>query len=311
MKRSATKALGRILMILLTWCLVESPLHAGGVTWSCAIFQTNLTSTGAPLDETWVFELGAFVTGFTPNSSNTANWTANWRPAQRSFYNTTFRSFGASFEMVNNAAPFGTNQFGYIWAHNCSATNGQWMLVSAPTWKWPLATGVDPPQEWSVLNATNVLLGQANGTGFHMKMAAVNNAPIPTISPTEWKSSRFNATDLADPTVSGWNADPDKDGLSNLLEYVMGRSPAFYNPWSPTPTWHTIGANKYLKLSIPRCAYQQASTTIEVSSNLQSWSSLATDVETLSSNSELLEVRDRTAVLATAKRFIRLKASVP
>ena len=79
----------------------------------------------------------------------------------------------------------------------------------------------------------------------------------------------------------------------------------------PTLSWHTVGANKFLKLSAPRCGYSQATTAIEVSSNLTNWSSAPADVETLTSTSDLLEARDLTAVSASAKRFIRLKISVP
>ena len=40
-----------------------------------------------------------------------------------------------------------------------------------------------------------------------------------------WRSKHFNASQLADPTVSDLNADPDGDGSPNLLEFALGTLP--------------------------------------------------------------------------------------
>jgi hypothetical protein len=40
-----------------------------------------------------------------------------------------------------------------------------------------------------------------------------------------WRSTRFTPAQLADPLVSGDTADPDADGLANLLEYAFGLEP--------------------------------------------------------------------------------------
>lgn len=48
----------------------------------------------------------------------------------------------------------------------------------------------------------------------------------PSASPyTDWQSGFFNPTQLADPAISGDDADSDNDGLDNLLEFVLGGSP--------------------------------------------------------------------------------------
>ena len=38
----------------------------------------------------------------------------------------------------------------------------------------------------------------------------------------QWRAQRFQ---LAEPNVSGPDADPDQDGRSNLLEYALGTDP--------------------------------------------------------------------------------------
>jgi hypothetical protein len=293
--------------------MLRGPAQAGGVDWSSPFFVNNITSTGAVLDDAWVFELGAFVSGFTPTAGNTSSWATNWRPAQRSFYNITTRGIGGSYDVVSNASPFTQAAFGYIWGHNCSVVNGEWILVSSADWRWPAVGGVDVAKSWSMASATNIIVGQTNGSGFFMKTAAVANAAIPTISPAEWQSLRFSLIDQLNPAISGWNADPDGDGMNNLMEYALGRDPmGATRIWAPALSWHTIGANKYLKLSAPRCGYSQATLSMEVSSNLQSWSAAATEVEVLATNLDTLAARDRTAVSGSSlKRFIRLKVSVP
>jgi len=41
----------------------------------------------------------------------------------------------------------------------------------------------------------------------------------------EWQAEVFSAGELADPAISGANADPDGDGNQNLLEYAFGLNP--------------------------------------------------------------------------------------
>ncbi len=48
----------------------------------------------------------------------------------------------------------------------------------------------------------------------------------PVLSDLEtWTASYFTTTEVADLSTSGDDADPDEDGLPNLVEYAMGRSP--------------------------------------------------------------------------------------
>ncbi len=41
----------------------------------------------------------------------------------------------------------------------------------------------------------------------------------------QWRTQHFTFEQLADPTLSGPDADPDQDGRSNLLEYALGTDP--------------------------------------------------------------------------------------
>jgi hypothetical protein len=50
-----------------------------------------------------------------------------------------------------------------------------------------------------------------------------------------WRFARFTPEELADPAISGDSADPDADGLSNLLEYALGAGPGPPTPPPATP----------------------------------------------------------------------------
>ena len=50
-------------------------------------------------------------------------------------------------------------------------------------------------------------------------------ARIRDTSLARWKGARFTHAELADPLISGDSADPDGDGLPNLLEYGLGLDP--------------------------------------------------------------------------------------
>ena len=41
----------------------------------------------------------------------------------------------------------------------------------------------------------------------------------------EWRASRFSGPDAVNPAIGGDLADPDQDGISNLLEYALGGDP--------------------------------------------------------------------------------------
>jgi len=50
-----------------------------------------------------------------------------------------------------------------------------------------------------------------------------------TLAYDAWRAKYFSTSELADPTVSGDNADPDGDGMPNLLEYASGTDPRVPN----------------------------------------------------------------------------------
>ncbi len=134
-----------------------------------------------------------------------------------------------------------------------------------------------------------------------------------------WLTRFFTAAEQADLTVSGNAADPDGDGIPNLLEYALGLSPRSVDTNGlPTVGKTTINGNTYLTLT---CTQVFANTDItympQVSSDLATWNSGANYVATVSAQNnpdalgQTVVVRDLTPLAAAGRRFIRLKVTMP
>ena len=64
-------------------------------------------------------------------------------------------------------------------------------------------------------------LGLENGgTEIHLRFTPGEGSPYEA-----WRENNFSVEDLADDLISGFDADTDSDGLSNLLEYALGGDP--------------------------------------------------------------------------------------
>jgi hypothetical protein len=153
------------------------------------------------------------------------------------------------------------------------------------------------------------------------KASSTNSGNVGRFGPVtfaNWQSPWFSAAESA---FSGINLDPDGDGLSNGLEYALGR-----NPRQPdrgdvfTGTIEMDGASgPFLTLSFRRSlSIQSTSFTPEVTSVLGSpWlsgSGNAVQVDSTVNNgdgSETVKFRDTTPVSGATQRNIRLKVTLP
>ena len=111
-----------------------------------------------------------------------------------------------------------------------------------------------------------------------------------------WKRMQFSDAELADEGIGGDSADPDQDGLSNLLEYTFNG-----DPWQPGQSAAVAarltsqGGTSALIVSYPhnRNATDVA-VTYESTSDFQTWtavSPLATNAVATSSETEQVTVR--------------------
>ena len=59
-------------------------------------------------------------------------------------------------------------------------------------------------------------------------------AALPTESFGDWRQAYFSPAQIADATTGGPDADPDRDGVSNLLEFAFNLDPAYAEPVTMT-----------------------------------------------------------------------------
>jgi hypothetical protein len=125
-----------------------------------------------------------------------------------------------------------------------------------------------------------------------------------------WKAARFTAIELADPAVSGDLADPDGDGIPNLMEYALGLEPR--QPDQTGLPFAKIMDDYFTLTYNRRKGATDLSLVVEVSDDLLIWRTGAPYVEELQivdgEEAEMVTVRSRLPVSQTTQRFMRLRA---
>ncbi|HUF62040.1 MAG TPA: lamin tail domain-containing protein [Verrucomicrobiales bacterium] len=126
----------------------------------------------------------------------------------------------------------------------------------------------------------------------------------------EWAASIFTPEQLADPAISGSEADPDEDGLINLLEYVLGGMPL---AGSDSPV-AMVRTSEGIDLRIrQRSGPGVPAITWEESGDLKDWEALPGDrlqeVERSSLGSGLFEISYRLDLDGDAQQYLRVRVT--
>ncbi len=136
---------------------------------------------------------------------------------------------------------------------------------------------------------------------------------------SNWRSAHFTAPELGDPSVSGNLADPDGDGLNNLLEYALKLDPKQRDV--PSPLALTVVEENGQSYHAYRFRRRVPDLGItyqpQIATNLANWSSSAADLVpfgTPSSNGDGTETviyRSTTPNSTADREFFRLRVVVP
>lgn len=295
-------------LLLMTGALMLRSF-ATDIVWDITIGRNHLTSTGAALPGSFVFELGAFDAGFTPTAANAADWATKWRAASRAAYDPVTRYFSGSHNFTTNTAPFFPGAQGYMWG----ISGREWVLIKRSNWLWPVGNPVGgPPTTWSADGAVTAVVGSvvSPGANFYYQTAAVSGALPPALPWSEWQKLYFTPAQLADLAVSGPDADPDGDGQKNVMEYAAAtwpvraasvRLPGVDLLLIPTP------AGSHVALRFRSDLRAQLVVTGGRSSGLQTWDYAPAATVVVSSSAGEIVIRDADPLGAVSKRFLRLR----
>lgn len=283
------------------WGLVTAlSLRAETISWFCQAGTTNLASSGAPMDASFVFELGVFADGFVPTPSNVIEWEDHWESADQAAYEPSTQRFTSVHQVASNDAPFEVGVPAWILGRKPGAASDQRILFRSSSWLWPVPNPFNPfPLQWNAADAGVVVIGSVDpgGSPFLMRSAE-------TRSYAQWR-----ATELAGEPLDGAGEDADFDGISNLLEFVFGTPPLQANGRPAMPVAIESG---HAVVQVPRMAGRPANLWVEVSSDFTQWQSGSPHVELVEETADTLVVRDAVPVGPSHPRvFFRVRASLP
>jgi hypothetical protein len=141
----------------------------------------------------------------------------------------------------------------------------------------------------------------------------------------QWRLDKFGTA--AYNPEAGNLADPDNDGIVNLLEYALGLDPKVAITSLPTVSLTTVGPNKFLTLTFTRklsttdvkCEVQSgpAPDNLLPGSHYGAGGDLLSNANTtqvsrtIGATTETIVVRDNTPFSSTAARFMRLSVTHP
>jgi VCBS repeat-containing protein len=186
--------------------------------------------------------------------------------------------------------------------------------VSGPAWLVVSASGaLSGTPEFSDVNLQTFTVRATDPAGtFADAVLNITITPLPDANTNgildNWERAHF--PDAA-PGSNPAGADPDGDGLSNLMEYALDTDPLVANKSSVVHDMETIGAARYLRLTVDKNpAATNLIYTVETCDALNNWSATHTATEPDPAHPHRLIVRDDPADPNAPRRFIRLKVSV-
>jgi len=206
---------------------------------------------------------------------------------------------------------------GSVFSYQITATNTptsygatgipSWLSVNAST---GLISGT--PTQTGTFNAT-ISATNPGGTGSAV-MAITVQKPFDA-----WKKKNFSVAELSDESISGDNACPFHDGISNLMKYALNKG-TYTNCASGMPLAKpmSIGNSSYLTLTYTEVlSASDIIYTVEVSGDLQTWGSgdghtaLVSATNNTDGVTRSVMIQDTTPITNSLLRFMRLKVTRP
>ncbi len=158
----------------LIFVLAAATARSQTLNWASLTESTIVNSQGDPLDNTFLFEIGAFADGFVPTDSNIGTWGTKWQAFDTTDYSYDSVALGYFTGTADvQSVPGYTSMFqglkAYLWIRNTGNTEHFLASTSNDAWRFPLLVpGCCPNGEgptWSVsdLNTDTPIWGSQLG----------------------------------------------------------------------------------------------------------------------------------------------------
>lgn len=155
-------------------------VSAQQIDWGSPVFSDLVDSEGNVLDQSFVFQLGAFDTGYDPSANDPADWLSHWEVFDEADYNGIEQpvddGISGYYTSTANMEPDGTSDSpeespgaasfegrqGFIWIRNGDTPESgtEWLVVTSSSWIFPVADpgccGSGLPLEWSSSDLSDV-----------------------------------------------------------------------------------------------------------------------------------------------------------
>ena len=132
-----------------------------------------------------------------------------------------------------------------------------------------------------------------------------------------WRFARFTGAQLADSAASGASADPDADGLTNLLEYALGGEPLAPDAVARQPTGAVTPDGRLTLTYFQPSDRSDLAYSVEWISDLAAgpWatgSGIVTETARVATEGgELVTVRADADLATSPRQFLRLRVTRP
>ncbi len=131
---------------------------------------------------------------------------------------------------------------------------------------------------------------------------------------TSFASANFSPAEQADPLISGPAADPDKDGVTNVMEYAFAMSPSVPSVANlPRTVTVPVSADTFVGVTYTRLkgatdlVFTPEFSSVPESAGYTASSSLQISLVDNGNGTETVTLRDTTPVTPSAPRFVRLR----